>query len=115
MLAYLSCRQGKHFSVGTLLMLIRVSALLGVALGMVPTTVGAQAHPFGSGEASAAGQAVLAAQIARYGRITNPAWDQVILSVLSRLQRATGYPGLRVSYVVVGNAEARDQANSGIA
>jgi len=94
-------------------MLTRIHWLVGIALGVVPTAAATQARPFGPGEASAAGEAVLSAQIARYGRITNTAWDQIISTVLFRLQPATGLPGLRVGYVVVGNSEANAAAVPG--
>src|SRR2546430_9421701 len=93
---------------------MRIGELLGIALiALMPANVGGQGRPFGSAEASAAGQAVMSAQIARYGRLSNPAWDQVISSVLSKLQRATGFPGLQVGYVVVGNGEQNAAAVPG--
>src|SRR5438046_1233332 len=96
-------------------MAIRVLALLGMAGGMILGKAAAQARPFGPGEARAVGQALIAAQIARYGRISNPRWDPDISSVLSRLQRAVGYPGLLVEYVVVGNAQQNAAAVPGAA
>ena len=93
---------------------MRLGVFLGISLGaMMPATGGGQARPFGSAEASAAGQAVLSAQVARFGRVSDPAWDKAISGVLSKLERATGFPGLQVGYVVVGNAEQNAAAVPG--
>src|SRR5437763_6733556 len=93
---------------------MRVAVSLGIALGaMMPATAGGQARPFGSAEASAAGQAVLSAQVARFGRISNPAWDRAVAGVLAKLEAATGFPGLQVGYVVVGNSEQNAAAVPG--
>src|SRR5216117_2123049 len=93
---------------------MRVGVFLGIALAaMMPAKAGGQGRPFGSAEASAAGQAVQSAQIARFGRISNPAWDHAISGVLSKLERATGFPGLQIGYVVVGNVEQNAAAVPG--
>ena len=90
---------------------MRVGELLGIALvALMPANVGGQGRPFGSAEASAAGQAVMSAQIARYGRISNPAWDQVISGVLSKLLTTAAVSSVSLNWVIWGYpAERHDE------
>jgi Zn-dependent protease with chaperone function len=59
------------------------------------------------------GTAVVSAEIARYGRVSDAAWDREISMVLSKIAPATGYPGLAVRYVVVGNRDVNAAAIPG--
>src|SRR4029077_1675226 len=74
-----------------------------------------QVRPLGPGEANAAGEALLAAEVARYGRVRNAAWDQDISIILSRIEHAVGYPGMRIDHVVVGNPKQNAAALPGSA
>jgi metalloendopeptidase OMA1, mitochondrial len=89
------------------------SLLAVVVVGTTPVTVAAQGRPFGPGEAGAAGEALIAAEVTRYGRIRNAEWDQDISSVLAKIEQAVGYPALRVGHVVVGNPEPNAAAVPG--
>src|SRR5712692_3174993 len=74
----------------------RTSLLLGVLFVASPMPAAAQGRLYSPIEAAAVGRAVLDAQVARYGRVRNANWDQEITLVLTKLQRATGYPASRV-------------------
>jgi predicted Zn-dependent protease len=90
-------------------------ALLAAALALlIPPAVSAQAANLApTADLAAVGRAVVESEVSRYGRVTNAGWDQDISSVLGKLQPATGYPGLHVSFVVVGNDDVNAQAVPG--
>ena len=87
--------------------------LFGVLCVASPMSAAAQSRLYSPTEAAAVGRAILDAQFARYGRVRNPNWDQEITLVITKLQHATGYPALRVEYVVVGNNDVNAAAIPG--
>src|SRR5438093_8523390 len=91
----------------------RLSLILTISLFLAPAVLPSQNRPFGTSEAAALGRALIANQVARYGRVSNPTWDTVIDNVLLTLQRGVGYPGLRITHVVVGNSQQNAAAIPG--
>ena len=73
----------------------------------------AQARSYNAGTARAIGQAVVDEEIKEYGRVTNAAWDKDITEILGKLQRAAGYPDLKIDFVVTGNDELNAAAVPG--
>ena len=59
------------------------------------------------------GRAFVNSEIARYGVVTNAAWDKSVSTVLGRLQRASGYPDLRIRYVMLRNPAVNAEAVPG--
>jgi predicted Zn-dependent protease len=91
----------------------RATLLLGLLCIASPMPARAQGRLYSPIEAAAVGRAVLDAQVARYGRVRNANWDQDIAFILTKLERATGYPASRVGYVVVGNDDVNAAAIPG--
>jgi hypothetical protein len=59
------------------------------------------------------GQAFITAEVNRYGRVTNAAWNDAVADILGRLQRGTGYTGFRVRFVIIGNRSVNAEAIPG--
>ena len=90
---------------------VRMAFILGLFL---ISKLSSQAQPYEPGSyARAVGRAIVDREIARYGRVSNPAWDHDIGAVLNRLEQTSGYPGLQVTYVVVGDSDFNAEAVPG--
>src|SRR5262245_32338563 len=82
---------------------LRIGPVLGFVL---ISKLSSQAQPYEPGSyARAVGRAIIEREVGRYGQVSNPVWDRDIGAVVNRLEQTSGYPGLQVTYVVVGDSD----------